>query len=226
MTLAHLPLAFIGGGSMVDRIMGYLENPWQLVIFVVIIFLAIGLHEWGHAVMATMCGDPTPKADGRVTLNPFAHLDPVGTIAIFLVGFGWGKPVMVQPMNFRDKRWDDVKVAAAGPAMNLFQALIYLLVWRALAQTGTQLPWLVIHALNTGIYLNLVLMVFNLIPIGPLDGSHIMKKLLPLRAAYDYHQFNQSWGMLLMFGLIFTGAFRVVLDPIMMVFSVFLPKAV
>src|SRR2546430_11672908 len=102
----------------------------------------------------------------------------MGTIGMFLCGFGWGKPVMVNPSYFRSK-WDDVKVSAAGPAMNLFQALVYALILRTLVHSTSISP-VALTILEHGIALNIGLMVFNLIPIGPLDGSHILKRLLPL----------------------------------------------
>ncbi len=192
-----------------------LDNPALFVLNLIILLIAIALHEWGHAVMATLCGDPTPKYDGRVTLNPLAHLDPIGTFAIIFMSFGWGKPVMVQPANFRNKRWDHVKVAAAGPAMNLFQALVFGLTLQMLTRSGT-ISWESYAALllYSATVVNLGLMAFNLIPIGPLDGATILKGLLPLRAAYEYQQFNSSWGMLVAILLLVSGSAGMFIRPV------------
>lgn len=202
---------------LLDRINGIFADPSWFAIFAFLIIIAITLHEWGHAVMAQACGDPTPKMDGRVTLNPIVHLDPIGTIGIFLFGFGWGRPVMVQPANFRNRRWDDVKVSAAGPAMNLFQAIVFAIALRTMLQLDIDAP-VAERILGTGLAINIMLMVFNLIPVGPLDGATIVKGFLPLQAAYDFHRFNQQWGLLLMIGLLFTGAARWFIEPVQHVF--------
>ena len=209
-------------GILEAKVRYLFAEPALFTIEVLLIVVAIGLHEWGHAVMATMCGDPTPKSEGRLTLNPLAHLDPIGTIGILFFGFGWGKPVMVQPANFRNKRWDDVKVSAAGPAMNLFQALIFALLLRFHLQGTIDAGEYGLWILQLGLMMNLGLMVFNLIPIGPLDGAHIMKGLLPFRQAYEFHRFNQQWGMLLMFGAIMFGAVSWFLAPVQQVFIAYL----
>lgn len=200
----------------VERVINeMIDNPALFALNLIILVIAIALHEWGHAVMATMCGDPTPKSEGRVTLNPLAHLDPVGTFGMIFMGFGWGRPVMVQPANFRNKRWDHVKVAAAGPAMNLFQALVFGLTLQTLTRSGV-ISWDSYAALllysATGV--NLALMAFNLIPIGPLDGATILKGLLPLRAAYEYQQFNASWGMILAILLLVSGSAGMFIYPV------------
>lgn len=191
------------GGAFGNAIQRLIDDPAWFAISAILLVIAITLHEWGHAVMAVACGDPTPKADGRVTLNPLAHLDPIGTIGMFFFGFGWGKPVMVQPGNFR-RRWDDVKVSAAGPAMNFFQAAFFALALRAMLQLGVNAP-VAGRILLTGMFINIGLMVFNLIPVGPLDGATVVKGFLPLRTAYEFHQFNQRWGMLVMMLLVFSG---------------------
>lgn len=198
-------------GTLERQLNELMTNPLQFALWALIFVIAIGLHEWGHAVVADRCGDPTPRSQGRVTLNPLAHLDPLGTIAILFVGFGWGKPVMVQPALFRNKRWDDVKVSVAGVTMNLSLVVFFGCLHRILMSRGLLDPTLE-WFLQTGLRINVMLMVFNLIPIGPLDGASIVKNLLPLRQAYDFEQFNRSWGMLLMIVLLFTGvAYRIVL---------------
>ncbi len=188
-------------------------NPPLFALRAILLVVAITLHEWGHAAMATWCGDPTPRNEGRVTLNPLAHLDPMGTIGMLFFGFGWGKPVMIQPGYFRNGRWDHVKVAAAGPAMNLLQAVAFALALKTVVSGsgGSAATALILYY---GMAINVGLMVFNLIPVGPLDGATILKGFLPLRAAYEFHQFNRNWGTLLMFGLVMTGSVGLFLKPV------------
>jgi Zn-dependent protease len=119
---------------------------------------------------------------------------------------------MVNPSYFRG-RWDDVKVSAAGPAMNLFQALVFALILRTLLHAQA-INSSTLEILEHGIFLNIGLMVFNLIPIGPLDGSHILKRLLPIRTAYEYEMFNRQWGMVLMFVIVLSGYIGVLIDPV------------
>lgn len=204
-------------GGIEARIQQLINDPAPFAIYALIVVIAIALHEFGHAFMAVACGDPTPRADGRVTLNPLAHLDPIGTIGIFFLGFGWGKPVMVQPANFRNRRWDDVKVSAAGPAMNLFQALIFGILFRTLKTTGVEAP-VALWIFETGIFANIGLMVFNLIPVGPLDGATVIRGFLPPRTAYQFQAFNQQWGMLAFFGLLLTGVVGKFIYPVQEVF--------
>jgi Zn-dependent protease len=203
----------------IDRTIQFIiDNPALFAISAIITVVAIALHEFGHAFMAVACGDPTPRADGRLTLNPLAHLDPLGTIGIFFLGFGWGRPVMVQPANFRNRRWDDVKVSAAGPAMNLFQALFFAVIYRTLLQLDVDAPAAIL-ILRIGMITNVGLMVFNLIPVGPLDGATVIRGFLPPRTAYQYQLFNQQWGMLAFFALLLTGSVRHFIGPIQDLFD-------
>ena len=151
----------------------------------ILLIISIGLHEFGHAWMADLRGDPLPRLQGRVTLNPFAHADPIGTIAlpavmIFLSpGFGligWGKPVQISLPNPRTRRMDDIYITLAGPAMNLVLCLI-LAVIGGLGNFDPKTQMVIIHFLVSGIYLNAGLVVFNLIPIPPLDGSRLALRL-------------------------------------------------
>ena len=148
----------------------------------IMLIISIGLHEFGHAWMADLRGDPLPRAQGRVTLNPFAHTDPIGTIAIpafmifFSPGFGligWGKPVQISLPNPATRRLDDIYITLAGPAMNIVLCLILALI----GGLGGFKDARVIEFLSRGIFLNTALVVFNLIPVPPLDGSRLALRL-------------------------------------------------
>ncbi|MCX6888656.1 MAG: site-2 protease family protein [Verrucomicrobia bacterium] len=151
----------------------------------ILLIISIGLHEFGHAWMADLRGDPLPRMQGRVTLNPFAHTDPIGTIAIPAVmiflspGFGligWGKPVQISLPNPKTRRMDDIYITLAGPAMNLVLCLVFAVIG-GLGNFDPKTQEVVIRFLVGGIYLNAGLVVFNLIPIPPLDGSRLALRL-------------------------------------------------
>ena len=151
----------------------------------ILLIISIGLHEFGHAWMADLRGDPLPRLQGRVTLNPFAHTDPIGTIAlpaimIFLSpGFGligWGKPVQISLPNPKTRRMDDIYITLAGPAMNLVLCFVFAAIG-GLGDFDPRSQAVIIDFLQMGVFLNASLVVFNLIPIPPLDGSRIAVRL-------------------------------------------------
>jgi Zn-dependent protease len=154
-----------------------------LIVFFLLV-ASIVFHEWGHAVMADLLGDETPRADGRVTLNPLAHLDMVGTLIVPLInifvfrgGFtfiGWGKPVMTHPSNFANRVRDDILVSLAGPAANLFLALISILAGTFLVAAQPRVGELV----NRLVVMNVGLAVFNMLPIPPLDGASLLRRIV------------------------------------------------
>ena len=162
-------------------ILSYLfESPIIFVAWLIAILFALTIHEFSHAWMATRQGDPTPKLMGRLTFNPIAHIDVFGLIALLLVGFGWGKPVPVNPVYFKDGKKGDTLVAFAGPLSNFISIIFFGLVLRLLVMYSNLGPNnLLIMFLFFVIMINLVLGIFNLIPIPPLDGSHILFNLLP-----------------------------------------------
>jgi Zn-dependent protease len=151
----------------------------------ILLIISIGLHEFGHAWMADLRGDPLPRMQGRVTLNPFAHADPIGTIAIPAVmiflgpGFsliGWGKPVQISLPNPKTRRMDDIYITLAGPAMNLVLCFAFAVIG-GLGNFDPKTQEVVIDFLRMGIILNASLVVFNLIPLPPLDGSRLALRL-------------------------------------------------
>jgi Zn-dependent protease len=157
---------------------------WQLLVLGLPAFLlGIILHEVAHGWVAYRLGDPTAKMMGRLTLNPRAHFDPIGALMFLFIGFGWAKPVPINPSNFRDRRAGMAISAIAGPLANLAQ----LIAWSALFHAYRLLalgPSIILDVLVYGVWINAILMIFNLIPIPPLDGSRILAWMLPDREAY------------------------------------------
>lgn len=167
--------------------------------------IAITIHEFGHAYSAYRAGDDTPRAQGRISLNPLDHLDPIGTVMMVIsslsgFGFGWGKPVMTNPANFKHPRWDNLRVSLWGPLSNILTAAVLGL---AIRFVGRGLPMNVESFLLQVTLISIVLALFNLIPIAPLDGSHIMSSLLPYEQARTYDIFMMRYGFLIFLGLIF-----------------------
>ena len=148
----------------------------SFIFFTVAIVVAITIHEFSHAWMATLLGDSTAKMSGRLTLNPISHVDPLGMMVLFLAGFGWGKPVPYNPHFVRNGLWGEVGIALAGPASNILLAMLLGLPGRIYFwQTGIILEGKIIEFLAMLIWINVILAAFNLIPIPPLDGSKILK---------------------------------------------------
>ncbi len=148
----------------------------ELLVMVPAFVIAIACHEASHALAATLLGDPSPKSAGRLSLNPLRHLDPLGTITLFLMGFGWGKPVFVNPRNFRvNPRAGMALVAFAGPLSNLLLALLFALPFRMHILMSRELLTLAAAIAS----INLLLAVFNLIPLPPLDGFSVLLGILP-----------------------------------------------
>jgi len=172
----------------------------QLLIMAPAFIFALTFHEFAHAWSANKLNDPTAKNEGRLTLNPLVHLDPVGTIMLFVVGFGWARPVPVNPRNLQNPRQDMMWIALAGPCSNVL--LAFALGWLYYNTAPTSEMMSIFRAmLEFGIYINLVLCFFNLLPIPPLDGSRIITGLLPQEQAYQFSKLEQ-FGPGLLIGLI------------------------
>ncbi len=184
--------------------------------YIIAVLIALSIHEWAHAFAAWKLGDDTARYQGRLTINPISHLDPIGALMFLLVGFGWAKPVPVNPLNFRHVLRDTAITALAGPFSNLVLAFgAYLLLtligvahgggMSALLYAGSDLsPLLAIvtQILGASVYVNLALMAFNLFPIAPLDGSKILPFFLPSNVRYKYED-SMAYGQWILLFLIF-----------------------
>ncbi len=189
----------------------------QLLISIPPLLFALTLHEVAHGRTALLLGDPTARDQGRLSLNPLHHLDPVGTLALLFIGFGWAKPVPVNPRYFKMPLKDMLWVALAGPVTNLILAFLSALLLKLLVQIAQLLPAMLftplVTMLQVSVMMNVMLCVFNFLPIPPLDGSRIVTGLLPTEAAVQYMRFEQ-YGVLILIGLMLTGVLGYLISPL------------
>ena len=199
-----------------DGFSSFLAYPLEQIPYVAItLIIAFSVHEFSHAFMAWKFGDDTAKNQGRLTLNPMSHLDPIGTILIFIAGFGWARPVPVNRFYFKKPRLAGISVSFAGPLSNLIMACLGFIIWYGLVATGVSvsLPSAVPDFLDIFIGLNAVLFVFNLLPLPPLDGYRIVEDLMPIDVRAKMTQFEQ-YGTLIFLILVITPLDRYTIQPI------------
>jgi Zn-dependent protease len=175
------------------------SDPLAFIVIFGGLLLSIAVHEFAHAWAADRLGDPTPRIQGRLTLDPRAHLDPIGTLALLFTRFGWGKPVQFDPYNLKEPLRDAALISLAGPVTNIVIALAL-----ALLINLNLIPFVWLYTgLVQVLVINVVLAIFNLVPVYPLDGSKILVALLPAGAADEYNQFMRRYGMMVLLFLLF-----------------------
>lgn len=187
----------LGGGFSQQTIIVLMSS-------VFVVFCTMPIHEFAHAFVATKLGDPTPRLQGRLTLNPFAHIDLIGALMILIVGFGYAKPVPVNIRNFKNRKVGMGLTAAAGPAANLIMAFVFLTLYAISYYNGTEFAQIVGLFFYYAAYINTSLAVFNLIPIPPLDGSRILAIIIPNKYYYQIMQYER-YIMIGVMILLFTG---------------------
>jgi len=180
-----------------------------LIILVPVILFSLTIHEYAHALVAYRLGDDTAKRQGRLSLNPLVHLDVLGTLLLFIVHFGWAKPVPVDPRNFRNPKKDMLLVAIAGPISNILTAIAAAVILKALFENFAAIPPgsgadVAVRMLVWFMYIGIVLAVFNMIPVPPLDGSRVLYGLLPDSLAYRYARF-ETYGIFILFAFFLFG---------------------
>ena len=170
-------------------------NISLFVLIIAALIFSLSFHEFGHAFAAKLFGDDTAQRMGRLTLNPLVHIDPIGLLMVIMVGFGYAKPVMTDPRNYTSM-WAQLVVAAAGPIANLIIAIVAynLFLYGSSAGWSSMTNPAAIQFISILVIVNLVLMVFNLIPIGPLDGHYILPYFLPKKIANTYRELNARYG--------------------------------
>lgn len=176
------------------------------------LLIAMVIHEYAHAQVAVWLGDFTPRLMGRLTLNPKAHIDPIGMLMLFLVHFGWAKPVMINPRNFKNPKRDDILVSLAGPAANFITAFLALLALLLYSRMGGDMTAGVYLVFQMIIEYNIGFGIFNLIPLPPLDGSHVLMQLLPRDMAYKLAGLER-YSFLILIVLLMTPVLSMILIP-------------
>lgn len=179
----------------------------EFLIKLVVLFGSIALHEFGHAKSADAAGDPTPRLMGRVTLNPVAHFDPLGAMMILIssyagFGIGWGRPVPINPSKMHNPRWDAFQSVAWGPLTNVIIAVVFAMIFRVITRNGIELGSIPVIFCLYAVLLNVSLALFNLLPIGPLDGHWLLGLILPQPMGARFMLWSRTTGTVILLAII------------------------
>lgn len=197
----------------------------DLLLLIPVLLFSLSFHEYSHGRVADLLGDPTPRAAGRITLNPLAHLDLMGSLVLIMTRrFGWAKPVPVNPLNFHHPRQGMMFVGLAGPMSNLLLAFLFSLLFRFFRTPylldflygvgGNSLIFVIRDFLSLALIVNVALALFNLLPVPPLDGSRILQGVLPRQYDQYFYQLER-YGMFIIFFLALTGILGRILSPLL-----------
>lgn len=205
--------SFMRGDSIFSR--AYLLDKLLLLPGIII---GLAFHEYAHALVSYKLGDPTPKLQGRLTINPFSHIDPIGFIMLMVAGFGWGIPVQIDPRYYKNRRRDEALVASAGVTMNLIIAIVFTIIFKIVlnafpavfsSEAGVTLSKMIQYA----ILINIVLMIFNLLPLPPLDGFNIITQIFKLDR-YPWYGTIMRYGYVAVLLLVFLNLTKYIISPI------------
>ena len=222
----YLPIILIFILMAVNSLMrGGFSSPvdWLMSKLMILPGIIVGLsfHEFGHAFVSTKLGDPTPKSQGRLTLNPLAHIDPVGMVALIFCGFGWGIPVQINPSYYKNRRAGEIMVGFAGVAMNLILAIVFSLLVRitnmGASIFGDDITATLSLIFYYAVQINIVLMVFNLLPVPPLDGFGIVTNLFRLER-YSWYDKYYQYGYFILIFMVLIGWVNTILWPVITFF--------
>lgn len=174
-------------------------------VMIAVILFSITLHEYAHGRAAEAFGDPTPRMSGRMTLNPLAHVDPIGFLMLILVRFGWAKPVPINPNYFRDPEKDMAFVALAGPFANFALAVILALLFRMVPLPRSEFGYFILNVFQYAVWINIALGIFNLLPVPPLDGSRLLRAVMPYEGRTFLDRLEPYGFFVLIFLILFPG---------------------
>lgn len=183
-------------------------SPLYFIFFIISLLISLTVHELAHAYTSFKLGDSTAKIDGRISLNPLHHIDPYGFLAILIVGFGWAKPVMMNPYNFKNYRDGIFFTALAGPVSNIVMAILGMLIF------NIKLPFIAQEFLGVFININIILASFNILPIPPLDGYKVFSRVLSDKLYYQAEFYERKYGFIILMVFLISGLLRTIWFPV------------
>lgn len=193
---------------MIFRLLNGQITPLYFVFFIISLLISLTIHELAHAYTSFKLGDSTAKIDGRISLNPINHIDPYGFLAILIVGFGWAKPVMMNPYNFKNYRDGIFFTALAGPVSNIIQAILGTLL------LNFNFPIIVLEFIQVFVLINIILASFNILPIPPLDGYKVFSRILSDKLYFQAEYYERKYGFIILMVFLISGLLRTIWFPV------------